>query len=409
MANRDDGRYILMLLTNRFDPDPRVYYEARALLEQGYRVTVVCWDRDLPRAAADVTIDDISVHRISLASRHGRGNSQLLFVPLFWLRALWYCLRKQYDYVHCHDFDTLPLGFVLGRIRRKPVIYDSHENYLGMLGTRIHPWIRRMLRAVEDFLLRRVELVITVGDRLREHFEKRGAGPCVVVGNWKPLEDYQRPAGEIQEIRRRLGIPKGAFCIAFIGNLDANRKLAELLEAVKHAEFPVHLLIGGKGALADSIVEASRTNQRIKYLGFVNVHDIPAYTLAADVIFYGMDKRRANAWAAIPNKLFEAIAAGRPMIAADCGEMGDIIRRYGCGLLLEEVTVNSVGNALAECRRREQWQRLAYGAVSAAKEYNWKRAKDRLVHCYLSLAAPPVIKAKDRGSAFGSAEANYHL
>ncbi|HYA41277.1 MAG TPA: glycosyltransferase [Syntrophobacteraceae bacterium] len=98
-----------MLLTNAFDPDPRVHHEAVSLVQNGYEVTILCWDRDYKKAAVEV-VDGIGVERIYVRSTHGRGTTQMFFLFVFWLKALLRGFSTRCDAIHCHDFDTLPLG-----------------------------------------------------------------------------------------------------------------------------------------------------------------------------------------------------------------------------------------------------------------------------------------------------------
>ena len=71
-----------MLLTNSFNPDPRVHQEAKTLVENGYDVTILCWDRDL-KAPPHEVIDEIIIERIYVRSTHGRESTQILFLLLF--------------------------------------------------------------------------------------------------------------------------------------------------------------------------------------------------------------------------------------------------------------------------------------------------------------------------------------
>ena len=70
---------ILMLLTNAFDPDPRVYQEAKALIEKGYKVSILCWDRDLKSPPLE-NIDGIHIEQIYVKSIHRRGSTQTIFL-----------------------------------------------------------------------------------------------------------------------------------------------------------------------------------------------------------------------------------------------------------------------------------------------------------------------------------------
>jgi len=109
-----------MLLTNAFDPDPRVYQEAKALVKKGYKVSILCWDRDL-KAPLQENIDGIYVERIYVKSTHGRGSTQIIFLLLFWIKALIKALSKKIDVTYCHDFDTLPLGYTISRLKKKQI------------------------------------------------------------------------------------------------------------------------------------------------------------------------------------------------------------------------------------------------------------------------------------------------
>ena len=79
---------VLMLLTNAFEPDPRVHQEAISLVENGYDVTILCWDRDRKFPPEEV-IDGIKIERIYVRSTHGRGSTQVPFLLFFWLKSLW--------------------------------------------------------------------------------------------------------------------------------------------------------------------------------------------------------------------------------------------------------------------------------------------------------------------------------
>src|SRR5579885_3128214 len=116
------GKTVLMLLTNAYDPDARVRQEALALLGMGWRVRLLAWDRDLKSAASEL-MEGVEVERIFLRSSHGRGNTQLFFYALLYLKMLWRAWRIRFDVVHCHDLDTLPIGFIAAKLKRKPIVY----------------------------------------------------------------------------------------------------------------------------------------------------------------------------------------------------------------------------------------------------------------------------------------------
>src|ERR1017187_6887092 len=284
MNSRGDMRHktVLMLLTNAYDPDPRVRQEAVALIGMGCRVRLLAWDRDM-KAAAVECMEGVEVERVFLSSAHGRGTLQLFFYAWLYLKMFYQGLRTSFDVVHCHDLDTLPLGFILGKLKHKPIVYDAHESFPDMLERNVHATVRRGLVRLEDFFIRRIDLLITVGEKLRGHFAERGARRSVVVGNWKRLGDFSRTELQNREVRRGLGIPDSALAVVCITQLLKDRKIEELLAAAEECP-DVYVILGGKGVLEERIVEVATTNPRILFVGFVSGKQIADYTCAADVV-----------------------------------------------------------------------------------------------------------------------------
>src|SRR5205085_11948918 len=99
---------------------------------------------------------------------------------------------------------------------------------------------------LENVLLPRVDLVITVGEKLRRYFAARHARRSVVVANSKRLGDFSRTEHEISQIRQRLAIPNGVLTVVCITQLLDDRKIDELLGAAEHCA-NVYVIIGGKG------------------------------------------------------------------------------------------------------------------------------------------------------------------
>jgi glycosyltransferase involved in cell wall biosynthesis len=380
----DVSPQILMLLTNAYDPDPRVRQEALALIGMGCRVRLLAWDRDA-KAPASQLMEGIEVERVFLASKHGRGTLQLMFYVVLYLRLLWRGLRTPFDIVHCHDLDTLPIGYLLAKLKRKPVIYDAHESFTDMIRGSIHPIVYRTLVHFESFLIRRIDLLITVGEKLRRHFEQRGSPHSVVVGNWKRLEEFSRSDRQNAEVRRQLGIPSTAFIVVCITQLLKDRKIEELLQAINESP-NVYLIISGRGVLQASVEEAVLANPRIIFLGFISGQKIADYTCAADVVYYGFDPANPNARFSAPNKLFEALAAGRPLITGDFGEIAEVVRETGAGIVLPKYGVPEICSAFKVLADRTVRDVMSSNAQRFARTaMNWEKGEDILYREYNAL------------------------
>ncbi|MGA7409482.1 MAG: glycosyltransferase [Bryobacteraceae bacterium] len=383
-AQKTVSKTVLMLLTNAYDPDPRVRQEALSLIRVGYRVRLLAWDRDRKSPPSEC-MEGVEVERVFLSSSHGRGSTQIFFYALLYLRMLWRCLRTPFDAVHCHDLDTLPLGFLVGKLKGKPVVYDAHESFPDMLEGSVHQAIRRALVKLEDFLIRRTDLLITVGENLRQFFAQRGARHSVVVGNWKRPEEFSRTEQENLATRGRLRIPPEALVVVCITQLLKDRKIEELFDAV--AECPdVYVIVAGRGVLESMVRDASRANPRILFVGLISGKEIADYTCAGDVIYYGFDPENPNARFSAPNKLYEALAAGRPLITGDFGEIADVVRKANCGIVLPHYSTLSVREALMKMEDAG-WRRILanHAADYGRTAMNWSKGAEILCREYAAL------------------------
>ncbi len=369
---------ILMLLTNAFDPDPRVYQEAKVLIEKGYKVSILCWDRD-PKAPFQENIDGIYVERIYVKSTHGRGSTQIIFLLLFWIKALIKALSKKIDITYCHDFDTLPLGYTISRLKKTKLVYDAHESYVDMLANNVSPLIKKIISVAENYLLKKVDLTITVGDILKESLIKKGAFQVMVVGNWKQLTDFQFSAKVLEEEKTKLGIPKDALVVSYIAHLNPERKIEPLLRSIENEE-DVFLVVGGRGPIEKIVRNSAQKHKNIIFLGFVHPLKVPFYVALSDVVYYGFDKNNPNAQYSAPNKLFEALAAGKAIITGDFGEIGHIVKKYNCGLILKDYSIEEIKKAINILKNKNYLIEIQNNSLKIAeKKYNWQMAKENLI------------------------------
>jgi glycosyltransferase involved in cell wall biosynthesis len=381
-APTSNRKRVLMLLTNAFDPDPRVHQEAVSLVQNGYDVTLLCWDRDYKFPSQEV-VDGIRIERIYVRSTHGRGATQAPFLLLFWLKAYARASKKGFDIVHCHDFDTLPLGYLLSKRKKAKVIYDAHESYVDML-INVPIWLKKPVYKTENFLLRRIDLLITVGEILKKNFEKRGVQHSCVVGNWKDPDEFKFPQEVLNEEKRRLNILNGQLVISFIANLGKERQLAPLIAAVK--DIPgISLIIGGDGPFRGVVQEAAQKYSNIIYLGYVHPSKVPLYTTISDIIFYGFDPANPNSKFSAPNKLFEALAAGKAVLTGDFGEIGRIVEETECGLIIKKFTGEGIKKNLSSLSPEILNRFKENSQKNALEKYNWQNARITLLDQYSRL------------------------
>lgn len=401
------SKAVLMVVNTYAPDDPRVIFSAASLMSMGYRVRLIGAARQRDQAAsAQQTVEGVSVlltpvinqinalpgalwailrgklpDNIQADQKHTSSLSLLIF-------SLWVLrigLSGAVDVVHCHDISPLPVCWLVARLRRAHLIYDIHENVPTMYAARKG----RVLTTLERLLVPRVDVVIAAGERLARAMPERGARKVEHIGNWKRLRDYQPDPEALDALRQTLGLTDpDALIISHIGTLDVNRELPPLLDAA--ANHPdVTLLIGGRGSEQDKVMAAASAHPNIRWLGWVDLREIPAYTYLSTAIYYCRSPQHFGGsyeLAPAPNKLYEAFAAGVPVIARrGVGEIGEILEQFPAGILLDDVTPQTIADAFQQLRDPAVLKRLQEAALAARDQFNWSVAEARLAAVYHEL------------------------
>jgi glycosyltransferase involved in cell wall biosynthesis len=372
-----------MLVSNACGPDRRVLREARALVDHGNQVTVIAWDRAQQHQPAE-TVHGVQIDRIQVAASYGAGMRRLARWPAFAGQALSRLSGNEWDVVHCHDLDTLPVGYLYtrwpGRHRSRPrLIFDAHESYPDLMAPRIPRWAVAGLRLAERRLVGRVDGLITVGDLLADHF-RRWAKRVVVVRNC-PASYGDASATTRLYMREELG--ETSLLVSYVGGFTRGRVLLPLIEAIK-ADPVFGLVLVGDGPQAPQIHRSISNIERIRYLGSrIPPEEVVRVMQATDVVYYGLDAGYPNNRYSSPNALYAALAASRPLLTTDVGEIAQIVREEECGFVLEHATAEHIGTALTALRDPGLRAKFAENAWAASVEkYNWPVAQQNLLRLY---------------------------
>lgn len=313
-----------------------------------------------------------------------RGNPvSILFYWLWVLRLGW---SGTIDSITAHEHIPLPVGWLLARLKQVPLVYDEHD-YIGAIG--YYEGRKGNIAAkVEAFFLKRVDAATTVGERLASVLKGYGVQHTVVIGNWKRLDDYKLPASRISEVRNQYQSTSTRLIISYLSTFGPSRYIPELLEAIRTSPDVILLIGGGGNETYEQIIrQAAQTTPNLYFLGWIKREEIPLYTCISDVVYHCLDAREDPQMTfAAPNKLFEAFAAGKPVLAKDgTGEMSDILQLEQAGLLLEEVTPATLCQAFEKLCDPVIRGQLAANALRAANHYNWDEIRRRLAELYNSI------------------------
>ena len=370
---------ILMLLSNPFMVDPRVYKEAKTLLEAGHEVTVVVWDRkgEYPEES---TVEGIRVVRIHNTGLMRLAYHDLFRNPIWWRRAY----RKgmeiydngfKFDVVHCHDLDTLYSGVWLKRKLNCKLVYDAHEIFGYMIEENMPGFICRFALHMEKKLVKHVDSMITVDEPFRDYFESIADCPVTIVKNCKDLvyDGYETPNND-------------TFTLIYIGIMNKGRFFPEIIDIARELQGVRLILAGKKEGLFFEMKEYVKCMEDIIFLGTIPTDEIIPRTRDADATFVLVDPSSRQNQKTVYNKQFEAMVCGRPIIVTDGTFAAEMTLQNRCGLVVD-FTKDSVKDAVERLRDDPELAETLgrNGFEVAKKRYNWNKEKQNLLDVYNEL------------------------
>ncbi len=372
-----------MLLHKGVAHDTRVRREATALAAAGHEVTVV----HLPPPGTDT--DSAGMPFGLMPATLGRGRRRLPHTARLGAEATRLALRAvslRPDAVHAHDAAMLLPGLLAARRGGARLVYDSHELATGV-PYRSRSWAA-VVAGAERLGAPRADAVIAVSDgiaaRLGERYRLRR--PPAVIRN---LPDLPPPgAARAPNLRSELRIG-AAPLVLHQGAVAVGRGCETLLRAL--AVLPdAHLLyLGAEGPYAERLraVAGERgVETRTHLLGPVAPEALLSHTAQADVGVSLLEDSCENHRLALPNKLFEYVAAGLPVVVADLPETAKLVRERGIGWCADPADPESVAAALRTALARRGDAGLGERLARAAAELSWEREKRRLLAVYEELA-----------------------
>jgi glycosyltransferase involved in cell wall biosynthesis len=397
--------HIAMLLHKSVQFDSRVRRESSALAAAGHRVTVL--------ELAPVT--DVAGRTVRGVARLD-GFERRSCLPPAWMRRrlpfhlyrvaflagfVWGVVRLRPDAVHAHDAAMLLPGIVSARLTGATLVYDSHE-----LATAV-PYRERawawFVGAIERLVVPRCAAVITVSDGIAERLRLRYGlrSTPTVVRNVTAL----RPSGS-GGLRARLGIEAHTPLILHQGAPAPDRG-CEVLTAAAALLPDVHLaFLGdpepGYAAVLRREIEARGVQDRVTLLPSVPLEELLAHTAEADVGVTLLQDTCENHRLALPNKLFEYLAAGVPVVASDLPEIRRLVQEHGVGWCVPPDDPAALANALRGALAQRADSALRERLADSAAELSWPREQRRLVGLYARLAAGPA-GAADSGTGHDQA------
>jgi glycosyltransferase involved in cell wall biosynthesis len=369
-----------MVVDNDVQRDPRVRKEARSLATAGYRVVVVGVSRSGPVPPAEETVSGYRIERV--ISRLGRDRvggkpGHLVRTVEGFVRAAWRLRSVNARTCHAHDFMGLLIAALAG-IPGRSLVYDTHELFFERPLPAITRRLRWLLRPLERFLARRARCVITVSEGCANYFTERyGVARAVVVRNVMDADEVSEQAVPFEAPARHM--------VAHSGWLSPERHLEELVGSLAHLPATVGLVLVGGGRLEPALrarAESLGVSDRLVTLGVVETGQIVPTLRQATVAAVLIEPRYESYRRSLPNKFFEAVAAGLPLVVGAIPEVKRLVEAYDIGVVCDPSDPRSIADAVKRVLEPDMLARMGPNVRRARQELSWASEAGKMIALY---------------------------
>jgi len=372
--------------------DGRVMRAATALVEAGFAVTILDIEDDLTRPVEE-DIGGIHVKHIMKSGwlkpvRFGpfrliRSTQKLVYITL-------QLIRIPADVYHAHDDNALAPCYIAAQWHHKPLIFDAHE--FPLIEMKEQHWWSALLTRLFTHMVKRCAGIITVSSPIAQEICNLYHVPHVSLIRNLPV--YQAPS-KSDRLRQYLSLDSNARIALYQGNMDSKRGLDKLVRAAKYLDRNIVIVLMGNGfgatpALLKSLIVSEGVVDRVKIIPAVPYAELLDWTASADIGLnvlppdYSLSIRLC-----LPNKFFEYLMAGLPVLSSPLPAVAEIINTYDVGQIVSSLAPADVGNAinamLADWAALARWSRNAREA--ARYDLCWEKEGRHLIRLYLKILA----------------------
>lgn len=317
------NKLVRISVTNDLVTDRRVDKVARTLLKMGFMVELI--GRILPDSL-DLRQRPYSTKRFRLIFHKGP-----LFYATYNVRLFFYLLFHKSGLLVSNDLDTLPANYLIHRLKGTDLVYDSHEYFTGVPELENRPFVKSIWKALEKRIFPNLSTVFTVNDSIANLYEKEyGLRPKVVRN--VPESPGILPSRD----RKALGLPENKTILVLQGaGINIQRGAEEAVMAMQYVDNCILLVIGGGDVInvLPGLISKYHLEEKVMMIPKQPMEVLMKYTVCGDIGLTLDKNTNINYRFSLPNKLFDYINAGLPVLASDLPEISAIIKKYDIGLI----------------------------------------------------------------------------
>ena len=334
---------VTVSVTNDLVTDQRVHKVCNTLMQNGYEVKLV--GRKLSDSKP-VKRSYLTVRLKLLFSR------TLFFYAEFNIRLFFYLLFDKADIFLSNDADTLPANYLASVICRKPLVFDAHEMFPEMPEVINRKGVKKVWTMIEDFIFPRLKNTYTVCDSIAAYYNEKYKINMQVVRNIPSKRTTPvRLSSQPSPIDA-----KGKKVILYQGAVNVGRGIEWMIEAMPLLDNFVFYVIGSGDKLKElqKKVEEMELTDKIFFTGKIPFEKLSEYTSCANIGINLLENLGLNYYYSLPNRIFDYIREGIPVLASDFPEISKIITHYDIGMLVNNYEPHHLASTIERMSMKEK-------------------------------------------------------
>lgn len=358
---------IVIVASNPIVKHPRIF-KIVSSLKKSYDVTVLGWNRDglSSRDEKDYIVD------LDLFNVRAPWSTPflILYYPLWWTWILIKLAKYKPMVVHAIDLDVLIPCFVYKLIFRKKLVYDVHDRFAGYVPSKLNI-LFSIINFGEEILAKRGDVLVTVSEKVESTFRLKPKY-CVVIRNYSEDIKIEKTNSKIDNL----------LTLVYTGLILKDQGLEKISQAIKNLE-GVELVMAGR--IADQELLARLLKQsNISYRGLLSRKESLTLEANSDVMMVLYDLGFRKNMLSSPNKIFEAMMCGIPLIT---NMEKEVVTEVDCGLVVDYYNLSQIRDAIILLKENVKLRKNMglNGRRAFVEKYNWSTMEQKLYEIYSNL------------------------